>query len=902
MEYENALAQKDTMKTPLLLIFQILSISSLFGQISIGPSRELTNYVAQPTETTAVDLDLDGDLDVITHEKSFGWVTWYLNDGLGNFSKGGEWFPAINTSLEQWETLGFVDFDGDGLLDILGLLERDENSNQSICLVRGLGGATFEEGFTTVLVREPDLDDRSDKLIPLDVPLQDFDGDGRKDIVFAHYIVFLGEGSLNLTQTNVNLSYVTGWGNNHPFVDWDGDGMPDLVGASTTSGLIIRLNQGRGQFSQQQNMGLPSLGDRISFEIDPIKRTDGGGPLEFCLSYDVDNVDYLSIVTRADDGSVAVSATSKERDLLPLNIARSRTYGVRGERFIFTITPRLLEAKVDSYQLVWNGVKLSAEALVKAIPFNTFGVSELINADIDGDGNNDLVVTINGPDRVNGGATDEVFWLEDSVSGPYESIRNSIVEPSYQQSLQLASDINFDGLPDLITLQEGRLSTNNTGSLILWKNIGSGESFSRSILPGENTIISVLKTFQLDGSLAQLGGEFSDIDWLPGGLGMLVFRKIISDSVNYEIIPTISYLFQDSSGDFGLIDYLEIEDAELKSLKFEDFNGDDVEDLVYIQNLSSPTDAAPRFSIQLRFWSSQSRAFEAPVQVLENATLFGRPTDFDQDGDLDLHVHIMDATVSSGEYWIENESGVFTKLREFGGGISPSSQLDTPTTRLDLDGDGDLDQISAMHTSRINGWNRIGWLENRGSAEHADAEMTLLTPFSKTRWASRDSFLLSDLDGDGNKDLVVGSANSRLEWFKITQTAQRPSFSFWAASNDLSGHSASPLADWDGDTLTNWEEFVFGSDPDKVDPNHQGRPKIRVDESGPILTFSRRRDAGNEGVEFQYFRSLDLDTWSSWIPDGATLIPIDESYDRVSVPLNLPRAFFRVQPLPPPEE
>lgn len=887
------------MKHHRILPLLTLCLSSAFGQISIGPSRELTNYSYLPRETTPVDLDLDGDLDIITREKYFGWVSWYLNDGSGNFSKGGEWFPSIDANQNSWSTLGYFDYDGDGYLDILGLLESANEDTQSICLVRGLAGAAFEKNYTEILVREYDPAEWSDELVPLDFPLQDFDGDGRKDLLFENHIVFLKDAPLTVTETNVEMD---DGDIDHPFVDWNGDGLPDLIKVSYSIGIGIRLNQGEGRFLGEQRIELPSLnqGGVRDADIDLIRRTSGTGPLEFCLSYEVDDEDYFSILTKASDGSVVVSATSKRSDFLPLENIGGWSYGVRGERIVIVAAERsAYSPDVDSYELIWNGIELSVAPLITELPAYTFGAEEIVSGDIDGDGTSDSIVTINRHSFVAGGATGEVFWLRNSVGGPYDSVRNSIVDPSYDQSLIMPLDVNLDGLLDLITLQK-RLNdgSGRPGSLVLWENYDNGETFQRSILPGEDTILSVLKTFKLDGSLSQLGGEFANIDWLSGGTGLIVSRLIYDDVRNGPYTIKVSYLAQNSSGDFVLLDDFEAGYPYGNIIYLEDLNDDGIDDLVYS---GYPGGNIP-VAIYANFGSTESKGFEAAVLIYEEAYLEAPPSDFDGDGDLDLSVLVSDFDGDLNRFWVENEGGEFVIRHELDG--DPSIYvLEIPVTRLDLDGDGDLDQVAGMFTDRIYGWNRVGWFENKEGADQADVESNQLTAFTKTGWASRDSHLLADLDNDGIKDLVVGSTDfARLEWFKITHGSQPPNYVNWAAGKEISGHSASPLADWDGDSLTNWEEFVFGSDPNRSDQNHLGRPRVKVNSDGPALTFNRRRSAGNEEVGFRYFQSSDLQFWSSWLPGEPTLTPVDDEYEKVSIPLDQPRGFLRVEPILPAEE
>jgi hypothetical protein len=888
--------------------FLLLGFSSAFGQILIGPSRELTNYSFLPSETTAVDLDLDGDLDVITREQYFGWIHWYLNDGSGNFSKGGEWAPPIDMNRDNWNTLGYFDYDGDGYLDILGLLKLENENTQSICLARGLEGATFEKDFTRIFAREYDSTSWNDELEPIDFPLQDFNRDGRKDILFENHIVFLRDYPLVATETNADFSSVYGWNGNIPFVDWNNDGLPDLVNER----LGVRLNQGRGRFSEEQIIDLPSLGDGSidRRDLGPIRRTSGDGPLEFCLSYEMDDVDYVSIITKNSDDSVSISATSKLNDLLPPASIGGWSYGVRGDRVVIVSFDQRQRPEIDAYELIWDGTALTTAPIITKIPSYTFGGQGLISEDLNGDGTLDLIVTTHGPDRVNDGATDEIFWLQDSVGGPYETIRNPITEPSYSQTVIGASDIDDDGMIDLLTY-ETRRGSQRPGSLALWKNSNEGEAFNKSYLPGKNSVLRLLKTIETDASLAALGGEFASHDWPLGKPGFLVARNIQPESPDGSYQSAISYLLQDQTGQFTAVDQFTFNGNWLgTNFFYQDLNNDGIKDLLYSLNRNQLDAESGGSGIFVQFGDGNSFGPSTLLVNLKHATLAAPPVDFDGDGDLDLQILQITTPLPrvTFEYsWAENESWKFETLNPLDdyNDLIFEPYSEDAVTMLDLDDDGDLDQVFWIPTDRVSGFNRLSWKETKNPDQPVPEEIAYLErPFAESfafpRWALRDSYLLADLDNDGVKDLVVGSKFfSRLEWFKITKATQPPAYTAWATSKGVTGHSASPLADWDGDSWTNWEEFAFGSDPNQIDPNHPGRPQISVKEAGPTLTFSRRRDAANDGIIYQHFQSTNLRSWASWIPAEAHLAPIDEGYEKVSIPLDRPRGFFRVQPMLP---
>ena len=218
-----------------------------------------------------------------------------------------------------------------------------------------------------------------------------------------------------------------------------------------------------------------------------------------------------------------------------------------------------------------------------------------------------------------------------------------------------------------------------------------------------------------------------------------------------------------------------------------------------------------------------------------------------------------------------------------------------------MDGDGDLDVAAGVPTDGVAGYSRVQWWENRGDPQFDPGSGEGL-PISPARWAFRDDFRTGDFDGDGVPDLVASSSGfPRLEWFRGTRKAGVPAFSGWMAFSNLAGHSAGPLADWDGDGMANWDEFAFGSDPAASDPFHPGRPRLVRDGAGMSFTFQRRLDATTAGVSYPLERSGNLTVWDDWIP-ALGVAPAPSGYEKITAPVSAGEAkeFFRVAVPDPP--
>ncbi|MGL4309877.1 MAG: beta strand repeat-containing protein, partial [Paracoccaceae bacterium] len=147
--------------------------------------------------------------------------------------------------------------------------------------------------------------------------------------------------------------------------------------------------------------------------------------------------------------------------------------------------------------------------------------------------------------------------------------------------------------------------------------------------------------------------------------------------------------------------------------------------------------------------------------------------DLDGDGDLDLVVGASDGTL---RVWA-NASGVFTQQTGFNNPFNGIAvvQYSSPTF-ADLDGDGDLDLVSGASGGPLRVWtNDAGvFSELTGTAN----------PLGETSGLYRSAPTFTDLDGDGDLDLVVGDLYGTLSSYGNTTPRVGPITVTVTAEND----------------------------------------------------------------------------------------------------------------------
>ncbi|MCK5941098.1 MAG: VCBS repeat-containing protein, partial [Planctomycetes bacterium] len=276
----------------------------------VAVARELPRSLANQFGGGAVDLDLDGDLDVVATGESSPNVV-YRNDGAGRFESVA--YGAFTSGPSLSVQAAIADLDGDQLPEVVVA----RSSSTSGCQVYRNSGVSLDPvpafGFAANAVQIGDLDgdgdldlyfacNQQDRVLLNQgglgfvqlagavqdptrtwvVALSDVDADGDLDAIAAGLFgeptrLLRNDGTGNFTVVPNALPAVTGNSQHIVAADLDGDGDDDLLIANDGGPNHLFVNDGTGQFTDS-SVNLPAGHLRTMHHA--VADLDGDGDLD----------------------------------------------------------------------------------------------------------------------------------------------------------------------------------------------------------------------------------------------------------------------------------------------------------------------------------------------------------------------------------------------------------------------------------------------------------------------------------------------------------------------------------------------------------------------------------------------------------------------------------------------
>ncbi|MFN0244557.1 MAG: FG-GAP-like repeat-containing protein [Planctomycetota bacterium] len=603
-----------------------------------------------PQSVVAADLDGDGDLDLASANSSTHTLTVFFQTSAGAFAVvpvvlGG---PGI-TSVAQSVTAG--DLDGDGDLD---LATANSGSNTVTVFFQTSPGVFAS---TPLALGDPSTS-------PVSVTAADLDGDGDLDLATANFTVD-NIGSVTVYfQTNrgvfarapLTLSG-TGGGGAVRAADLDGDGDLDLVSANPLeSTLTVFFQTSPGVFAAEPlTLGDSNVTNQPSY-VEPAD-LDGDGDVDLASANRAGHT--LTVFLQASSGafgSLPLSFGNSSITIRPRSVAMG---DMDDDGDLDVVSANSISNTLTIFMQSSPGVFAGAPLTLGDVRVTPFPTS-VAPADIDGDGDLDLVCANMLNVTVHFQTSPGVFGsspLALESDGGLGAIPRSVA----------AVDLDLDGDLDVVSPNP------SSDTLTISFQTSPGVFAAPPLLLGSPSVTdqptSVIAA-DLDGDL--------DLDLVSAnqaGDNLAVFFQ--TSPGTFDPVPT-------TLGDAS------VSDGALK-VAAADLDGDGDLDLVAAcQN----TDALSIF-----FQTSPGKFGAVPLLVgnssITDSVVAVAAADIDHDGDVDLVAGGNGADTLT--VFLQTSPGVFGVASVLGG--PTVTNLPFSIALGDIDGDGDVDIVSANQSS-----------------------------------------------------------------------------------------------------------------------------------------------------------------------------------------------------------
>ena len=757
-----------------------------------------------PFNVALGDLDGDGDLDMVVggyyNATTPGGVSVRFNDGTGTFS-GTTTLPI--TTIDSVADVALGDVDGDGDLDLITANQQDKTA--SVLLNDGTGNFGGKVNVPT-------------SGQPTRVALGDVNGDGALDLLVEEFDAVEVKLNSGGTFTAGQTLALTGAYSDMALGDIDGDGDLDL--AVTYSGYslaYVRLNNGQGTFTNAPDVAVLSSGVRnlaladlnndgtldllagISVRLNqapvvvvktpptltsaaPATGVAGSSEAVVLTGTNFTAATTVTFNGTAATGVVVVSATEL-RVAVPAGASSGPVVATTADGasngLAFTVlaagfprlgvasvapTPNTTRAPVATPVTVTfgqvppagSGIEQALQVFSQQAGGRKVGTSSLSSGTVTFQpsvafkaGETVLATAVGRPGRV---------FQFTTATTPSSGTFNGGSDLALGTSLadMVTGDIDGDGDLDVLTANTGN------GDISIGLNNGKGvyTDSNNTIFVGNILLSLALGDVDSDGDLDVLATSYvrpyTNISsrvavYLNDGKGTFTFANSASVGATASRVVLGDL---DGDGDLDLVSISEINYASNLNIRLNNGRGvfSGGQDIVWNASELALGDADNDGDLDL--FTNQGGGIGLSLnngqgvfgasQPLGLGTTIGRIVLGDLDGDSDLDVVAFNQVAGTAHVGLNSGTGTFAQ----GGSVTFSGRA---LALGDVDGDGDLDLVGASAA----GSNLASVRLNNGQGNFAGTQEVSLTVTSAGLPLA--AILLSDVDGDGDLDLLAGS-------------------------------------------------------------------------------------------------------------------------------------------------
>jgi uncharacterized repeat protein (TIGR01451 family) len=688
------------------------------AEVPFAP-RNVTSAPDAPLAVHALDIDGDGDTDVVSGSYVANEVAWYENDGLQSFTA-----HTVTTGADGLRSVFAVDVDGDGDVDILSASSRDdrvawyENDGSQAFTAHTI--TTAAAGAYSVYALDVDRDGDVDVLSASlnDDTVAWYENDGAESFT-AHTIT---------TAADVARSVYA--------CDVDGDGDIDVLSASFNDDKVAWYENDGAQSFTARTVTTAAEGATSVRAAD----VDGDG-----------DVDILS--TSFDDDSVTWYENDGSQGFMAHDVAT----GADGARSVVAADldgdgdTDILSSSITDDKVAWYENDGSQSFTTRTISTAADFANAVFVADVDGDGDLDVLSPLRDDDAV--------AWYENRTihrSAAF-SQGTAITTTANGAYAVFAVDVDGDGDTDV-------LSASKFDNKVAWYENDGSQSFAmRTITTAANSAGSVYAA-DVDGDgdtdvlstwspllfSAVVGWYENDGSQnftahpiaIVGDTGVPVYAADVDGDGDTDVLSAsedsrVAWHENDGTGSFTT--HTITTEALAVSVYAADVDGDGDTDILS----ASPSDDTAAWHE-----NDGSQSFTAHTIATAVYAVSVYAADVDGDGDTD----VLSASFKNDKVvWYENDgSQSFTTHT-----ITTAADGAYSVYAADVDGDGDMDVLSASVLD-----DTVAWYENDGAQSFTTHTITIAADGVGAVYAA-------DVDGDGDMDVLSASAvDDTVAWYE----------------------------------------------------------------------------------------------------------------------------------------
>ena len=529
------------------------------GAGAFSGERILSSNANAARDVLAADLDGDGDMDVLSAAAGDNKISWHRNkDGAGDFT--GE--IVITTSASFVQDIHVADIDLDGDLDVLSASTNDSK----IAWYPNLDGAgTFGpqkiidptvSGAVSVFVANLDGDDDLDVL-----SASSFDNE------IAWYESFAGPGRVRFGVTHTVSEIGESYGAHAVHAsDLDGDGDLDVLSASYNDSKIAWYPNDRGEMGEQRVISAAASGARdvAAADIDGdgdndvISASGGDNAIKWYENIDgLGSFDGLQVITINAENAYAVHTDDLDGDgdidVLSASfddntIAWYENLDGKGTFSELKTISKATQGAIDVFSEDIDGDGdpdvVAASSFDGTISWfenqgGVFGQLNIITeeaklatavhvADLDGDGDLD-VVSASSEDH-------KIAWYENEDGRGTFGVQRMISNQAYRAFSVVTADLDTDGDEDV-------LSASRSDNKIAWyENMDSGRFGPQQVITSEAHGARSVYAADIDGDGDPDVLSASQDDHVVAWYENFNIVTSILDTEEYETPPSTTFI------------------------------------------------------------------------------------------------------------------------------------------------------------------------------------------------------------------------------------------------------------------------------------------------------------------------------------------------------------------------